>query len=425
MHNETDLERAQIKTIIFRISEVLQLNNPEQWQQRDFENVSSQIAEKTGINLSVSTLKRLCRDQFQHIPQKNTLNALAQFLDYKDWYDYKISNPVQTETTSGQTPVKKSFKPNKKLLYIPVFALIILAMVFLIKNTQPAQSFTDAQFTSRKNVSTGVPNTVIFDYDISMYDFDSAFIQQSWDVRNRAKIAKNEKHSTSVYYYPGYHRAKLLINDQLAKEIPVYITTDKWLSLIQNPKNDVIPVYVDENCIENGQMQMPPEIVESHNIDLSENNHATCFFYVNENFSGDSDNFKFKTRIKNNLNEGALVCQLCEISIYAENGRHFVQLCSPGCIGSLYLKFGSDYISGKNNDLSAFGCDLNNWNELELEVKDKIATVILNGNKIYRTAFENTNGAIKGVAYRFAGSGAIDYVRLSDLNDQLVYSEDF
>ncbi len=230
-------------------------------------------------------------------------------------------------------------------------------MVLIIFNSEPAGSYVDASFSSRINVSKGLPNTVIFDYDISMCDFDSASIQQSWDYRRRAEIKKTEKYSTSVYYYPGYHLAKLIIDNQMVKEVPVYITTDGWLSTIQNPKNQFIPVYVKENCIADGKIYISPEVVKNYNIDMEANNHGTSFYFVNEEIYGDSDNFTFETRIKNNTDEGALVCQLSEISIFAETGRHMIQLCDPGCIGGLYLKFGSDYISGQNNDLSSFGTD--------------------------------------------------------------------
>ncbi len=425
MRNETDRERIYIEIIIQKISDELQLNSPEQWQQRDFENLSLKIEEKTGICLSVSTLKRITKNQFQKIPQKNTLNALAQFAGYKDWYDFKTRQPIETETQEKKKVLKPKLKFPKKVIYIPVAAIVLFLAVLLMLNSQPAQSYSEAKFSSRKNISEGLPNTVIFDYDISMYDFDSAFIQQSWDIRRRAEIRKNEKYSTSVYYYPGYHRAKLLINNQLVKEIPVYITTAGWLQLIQNPANDVIPIYVKESCIANGQIYISPETIKKYNIDLSNNNHSTCFYYVNENFNGDSDNFTFETRLKNNLDEGAAVCQGCEISIFGEFGRHFIQLCNPGCIGRLYLKFGSDYVSGQNNDLSAFGTNLNVWNDVKMEFKNKVVTIFLNGEEIYKTSYQTSNGKIKGVYYSFGGSGAIDFTRLYDGEKKLVYSEDF
>lgn len=425
MQNETDSEKKYIELIVQQIASTLQLGVPDDWQQRDFENLSLQIEEKTGISLSVSTLKRLTKSQFQNIPQKNTLNALAQFLDYKNWYEYKASNPMQI--CSGEAKKKRKIKLNwnKSIFYIAVATLVLLFTLLLIFKSQPAQSYAEAKFSSRKNVGEGVPNTVIFDYDISMYDFDSAFIQQSWDVRRRAEIKKNERYSTSVYYYPGFHRAKLIINDKLVKEIPVYITTAGWLSVIQTPKSDLIPIYVNENCIADGQLYMSPEIVKKYNVDLSENQHFTSFYFVSDDFHGDSDNFTFETRVKNSRDEGGIVCQNVEISIFGENGRHMMQLCDPGCIGQLYLKFGMYYISGKNNDFSMFGTDLNNWNDVKMIFRNKLVTIFLNGVEIYRTSYEDSKGPIKGIFYRFAGSGAVDYAHLYDTDGNLTFSEGF
>ena len=426
MKNETDREKDYIEFVLQQIAAKLQLDSPDCWQQRDYENLSLQIEEKTGISLSVSTLKRLTKSQFQNIPQKNTLNALAQLLDFKNWYDFKISTtlPVAQQNKKSKGPIRK-IKWNKQLFYVPVVVLVIFFTLLFVLKSQPAQSYAEAKFSSRKNVSEGLPNTVIFDYDISMCDFDSAFIQQSWDSRRRAEIKKNERYSTSVYYYPGFHRAKLIINDKLVKEIPVYITTAGWLSVIQTPKNDLIPIYVNESCIANGQMHMSPEIIKKYNVDLSLNNHATSFFFVNEDFYGDSDNFTFETRIKNSIEEGGITCQLCEISIFGESGRHMIQLCDPGCIGQIYLKFGRNYISGRNNDFSSFGTDLNIWNDLKMVFKNKLVTVLLNGEEIYRTSYQESNGPIKGIFYRFVGSGAIDYAHLYNENNELTFSDDF
>lgn len=424
MQNETFRERQYIELIIGKISAKLKLGDPANWQQRDFENLSLLIEEKTGINLSVSTLKRLNKKQFSTVPQKHTLNALAQFLDYKDWYDFKTNNP---HNIVNQPPEKKFRKPRikSKFLIIPAAALVLILIVILVFNSQPVQSYEEVKFSSRKNVAEGVPNTVIFDYNISMYDFDSAFIQQSWDIRRRAEIRKNEKYSTSVYYYPGFHRAKLLINDQLVKEIPVYITTGDWLPLIQNESNNLIPIYVKEDCISNDRIYISPEIVKNYSIDLSENSHYTSFWFVNEQFSGNSDNFIFETRIKNALHEGGTTCQWSEISILGETGRHIIQFSSPGCIGDLYLKFGKQYVSGKNNDLSVFGANLNEWNDVKIEFKNRLAEIYLNGKSIFKTSYDESNGKIKGVFYTFGGSGTIDFAHLYDAENKLVFSDNF
>ncbi|WP_321374562.1 hypothetical protein [uncultured Draconibacterium sp.] len=423
MNNEAEQEKNFVKIIARKIAEKLHVDDPEHLQQRDYENLNLKIEEKTGVNLSVSTLKRITKNQFQRIPQKNTLNALAQFLDYEDWYDFKNNYATAAKTITKKPQL--NFKLPKRVLFIPVAIIAIALFAIILLNSKPAKSYSEVSFTSRTNVSSGVPNTVIFDYDISMYDFDSAFIQQSWDARRRAEIKKNEKYSTSVYYYPGYHRAKIMINDQLVREIPVYITTDGWLSLIQNPENDLIPIYVNEDCIKNGQIYLPPESVKAHHIDLSKNNHSTCFYFVNDDFSGDSDNFGFETQVKNNINEGGQACQVCEISVFGEYGRHVVQLSNPGCIGSIFQKFGPQYAMGTNNDLSAFGTNMDEWNKVKIEISNKMVTILLNDEEIYSTSYEGSNGALKGVSYRFAGSGAVDYTRLYNPNGDLTFSSDF
>lgn len=424
MNDSLQTEKAYINLVINQIISSSQNNKKELWKQRDFESLSNSIEEKTNIILSVSTLKRLWKEEFSNLPQKNTLHALALFLDYKDWYEFKAKNKLVENKTI--IPFKKTIKRFPlKLIYIPATFVVLVIALFLIFKSQPAKSYTEPNFSSRKNVSEGLPNTVIFDYDISKYDFDSAFIQQSWDIRRRAEIQKNEKYSTSVYYYPGYHIAKLLLNDQLVKEIPVYITTTGWLSTIQNPDNELIPIYVRENCVENGQMHITTNQLKNYNIDLDENNHSTSFFYVNENFSGDSENFIFETRIKNSIEDGALVCQKTHIALLCEAGMHFVQFSDRGCIGNLMLGFGRKMVSGKNNDLSAFGTDLNQWNNVKIEVKNKLVSIFLNESEIYKGHFTDDIGQIKGMYYQFGGCGSVDNLVLSNGENQVTFLENF
>ncbi len=68
---------------------------------------------------------------------------------------------------------------------------------------------------------------------------------------------------------------------------------------------------------------------------------------------------------------------------------------------------------------------MDEWNTLKLEIKNKLVTVFLNDLKIYTSSYEGSNGAIKGISYGFAGSGAVDYTRLYNADNELTFSEDF
>lgn len=72
-----------------RVEEKLNWADSSEWKQRDFQNLSELIFESTGVLLSLSTLKRLWKNNTDSIPHPGTLNALAQFLGYKNWVALK------------------------------------------------------------------------------------------------------------------------------------------------------------------------------------------------------------------------------------------------------------------------------------------------------------------------------------------------
>ena len=59
-------------------------------RQRDLEGLADAIEEKSGIKLSLSTLKRLWKEDFDQTPHPSTLQALVSILGYKDWQDFKM-----------------------------------------------------------------------------------------------------------------------------------------------------------------------------------------------------------------------------------------------------------------------------------------------------------------------------------------------
>ena len=62
------------------------------WSMQEFEVLSDRITEKTGIYLSVTTLKRLWgKVKYESKPTITTLNALAKFLDFESWRDFRKS----------------------------------------------------------------------------------------------------------------------------------------------------------------------------------------------------------------------------------------------------------------------------------------------------------------------------------------------
>ena len=134
------------------------------YTQRDLEILSTYIEEKTGVIISLSTLKRLWKDNYKQSPQLATLNALAAVLEYKDWQSFKQANQVSSSPISL----------NAKWMAPVVIAIIVVGVLVIgssreslktekKKNIHEQLKITGpVYFDAQKTVAAGIPNTVIF-----------------------------------------------------------------------------------------------------------------------------------------------------------------------------------------------------------------------------------------------------------------------
>ena len=66
--------------------------NPDNWTYYNFNHLSQDISDTTGINISISSVRRLMgKDKHykeNYTPQFETRNALVRYLGYKNWYEF-------------------------------------------------------------------------------------------------------------------------------------------------------------------------------------------------------------------------------------------------------------------------------------------------------------------------------------------------
>lgn len=113
------------------------------------------------------------------------------------------------------------------------------------------------------------------------------------------------------------------------------------------------------------------------------------------------------------------------MSVLCAKGRIAIPWSVPGCVGKLYLAASEQYLDGQTADLSAFGCDLSEWQHIRLTVKQQQLSVYRNEQLIFQTILEEDAGKVAGIRYRFQGAGSVDYVRLLDENQEIVFQDDF
>jgi hypothetical protein len=425
----SEIELSYLQDCKLLIEEKLKWINSNEWKQRDYLHLIELVENKSGITLSLSTVKRIWKKYPSNIPHISTLDALAQFLDYDDWLHFKQSN--QKIAASKITNTSKRLTIIRPVLFsILIFCLALVSILFLksIRSEAPKSGIVyepvEIEFSCKYSAVSELPNTVIFNYDVSTVEADSFFIQQSWNNFQRDRIQKTKNNLTSVYYYPGYHHAKLIANDSVIKQSVVRIITDNWVPMGRYGYMDEIPVYIGKNdVVNNGVLFVTKNHLNKSQIEIN-NNTLVSYYYINEFKNLSSGDFGFETKVKCDsiFNYS---CPHLTICIIGQDDMNVIPLTSKGCIGNASVKMGDVTVDGKNNDLSLFGCNVYEWQKIALYVKNGIAIVFINDEEVLKVPFNTNVGNIVGFNFNFSGTGLIDYVKLSDTDGKIIYSTEF
>ncbi len=176
-------ERELVKDVITEVFNKNGYTDTGQMTQRDFDYISSEIEKRSGILISGTTIKRLALGDFSRLPQVATLNAIANYFNYKTWQDLKTSGSATTikpeyEIPADVTRESGSRSLKSKLLYFTASLLVVTVIFgFFLFKSRPA-GISDAEkatFSCQKSTRNDMPNTVIFNYDIDQVHADSFY----------------------------------------------------------------------------------------------------------------------------------------------------------------------------------------------------------------------------------------------------------
>lgn len=425
----------QIKKCLASIEKELGWGDSDQWKSSDFELLSEKILNKTGVNLSQSTLKRLWgKVKYESEPQPSTLNALAQYLGFKNFREFekllsekeKAGEP-ETEVKTRNTTVQKTVK--KAIFWLLGVGGLTFIFLFLtgkasmeIGPTISKHDPSSFSFTV-KSVSDKVPNTVIFDFDVSNANSDTLFIQQSWDKTKRIAINKSQNQATCVYYLPGFFRAKLIVDDQIVQEKDLLISSKGWLPLlIKEP----IPVYfTKEEALSNGSFGLKESDLLAKNIPLQPDLPIVGYYLV-QNFSNlDPENFFLETNFRNTFSSGSGACQFSQVMVMFEKSAISIPFSASGCSSELNVFMGGNMIKGKEKDLSKLGVDFTNWVNLKIKVKGRNVQLYTDDQLALDSEVQDQLGEVIGLAFHFEGVGEVDFVKIENGNGKLILDEKF
>ncbi|MEM1325970.1 MAG: hypothetical protein AAGI23_08460 [Bacteroidota bacterium] len=419
------MEKQLIETCKTQIQQRYFPNQPD-LAQRDFLYLTELMEERSGILVSLSTLKRIWKGNYARLPQMQTLNALVSILDYESWNEYKLA-----QHENGLTLPRKAQKKSWAPIILTAIGLSIVIFgggyytylwyIFRESNTFhiPDESI---HFSANKTVTSGVPNTVIFSYDLSKAKADSFSIQRTWNPAHRTLIDPKNNHFTEIYYYPGIHKAKLMANDSVIRETEISIQSEGWLAILDDMEN-ATPTYLplDENAI--GKLSVSTETYKKVKLDDIENYYLS-YFLIQPFDSIQHEHYELKTKFR--ITEDTdNICPFAQLRVVDETDVSFVTLVQKGCEANANLKLDGTYQSGRDNDLSALGVDLSEWQELRIVNSEGKTNVFINEEKVFSSSIPTNGGHITGLIFTFNTPGEVDQVQLKDLESGAHFLEGF
>ncbi|WP_374166085.1 hypothetical protein [Arcticibacter sp. MXS-1] len=405
------------------------------WIDYNFRNLSEQIFDASKVSISVRTLKRIFRQETDsntfYEPQIATKNALAVFLEYKDWAEFvRVNFPRSTGTEQDESELREedgvplqvhnapqqlsppSRPKNRSLLLIPALLVLFLVFGILFWGQQKAP----LKFTS-KNI---IADNYAFGYDLSGMSYNTATVDLDHAIY---KALLNKKGEFSYpFKLPDYYKVKLIVDGETVARRDIHILSKGWVSVVeQNHKERLIS---DRSLHHRNQLlHLPAEELAKIKIDTTDE--YWLDFRNIRNFDIDGDNLLLEIDVKNDQSGGGQDCFDTSIEYMGVSGTGRVKLVRPGCANFAVFEFGEVRFNGNFHDLSPFGIDLSKWNTVKIKVENKRVRVYLNNRLAYKNSYKEPIGQVRGFKIKFKGSGSMDNIRVFNSDKRLVYRDNF
>ncbi len=383
-------------------------------RQRDFNFLSDEIESKTGVLISLSTLKRIWREQrSDYLPHPATLDALAALIDQGNWQRYK-QQQIRASTIGTPSRFKRQFLP----WALGVIGLFLALAIYLSLGPKPPPGVKikgEISFSADKSVGSGVPNTVIFSYDLSQVEADSFFIQQSWNPRFKLPIDPQKEHLTTLYYRPGYHRAKLIANDSVIATQDFHLQTQGWLSFITaySLEDRIIPLALPSD----GRLaaELSDSLTRTWPSSLAKEVLAYHLRWVTDFALASPKSYHLHFQTKTLPGKHPL-CDQLTLLLHGEPKVALISIAEKGCIGSLDLILPGKVLRGRDHDFSSFGVEkLTQWHTWDLTVKDDRLSIAINNELAWEGQLPQSLGELKGIGFRSGGPFEVRDVSIASM----------
>ncbi|WP_316826351.1 hypothetical protein [Pedobacter miscanthi] len=392
-----------------------------EWKNSDYIKLSGLLYRKTKVHLSENTLKRVfgkLKKPTRYYPQKATRDALAQFIGFRDWYEFELLHPLTEKADLTATPVKVDSKPketsNKKKNYI-YFALsvIIMTVIGICFFINHKDEVINVKLTCL-NPEGKSPHSAIFKLKVNgkltddRANFTVDFADNKPKRSNFSDTIVNHYYETPGRYFPILYYKNTIIDTAY-----VYLKSKGW-DIIATMQHDTTRVYP---ILRKHTNTLDSHVTTSALLDAGIDTSKTFFVsFANVKPTHISaDNFEFYADITTSAERPGVRCSQVDIVVFGENDSHYLSIIKPECTAWVSYKFSEIAKSGAKDDLRKFGDDLTGGGRVKLRIENQHVIVFIDNKEIFKTKYHTPIGKLMGFKIVFAGIGSFKNFNLSDL----------
>lgn len=408
---------SQLAILCAEIEAYLNWGSPAGWQGGDFRRLSEQILEKTGVSLSESTLRRIFgKVPYPHLPSETTLDTLAAFAGHAGWRAFKQQLASADGGKANAAKARVRARRNIVVSFL-IIGVLVVCFSFYWRHKPAPIDLASCSF-SGKPMTGSIPNSVIFTYHVPAGSDTPVFIQQSWDPGSRFQVPAGGSTYSSVYYRPGYFKAKLMVGDSIVKEYPLVIPTEGWRGLI---RHSPIPVYLERNEFQTDSMiALGADQLSAHHIDPEPETPFVEFYNVGNFQPVDLREIRFSALIRSNFYKGSGACMMAHAILITDGVPITFALSAKGCVATLRFYNGTSLVDAQTTDLSGFGADLHQWVSIGCRTALGRLVMLVDQKVVYSCALPSPATHVLGIGFGFDGGGAVRDVSLSE-EDKMVF----
>ncbi len=193
-----------------------------------------------------------------------------------------------------------------------------------------------------------------------------------------------------------------------------YAQNSAWRGFVSYPSGFIEANEMVCDIIKDGQLRIAPNLSEQAD-------YVSNFTYQDTVCL--SRNFSLELRLKNNSAIGGLSDFDNQINLFSNGLKTTVALtCSATSQANTLIRIGDSLMVTNKSYLVVNPID---WHIVKLRFVDNIFQLFIDGNEVYKSPYTRRICNLDIMKYAIKGGGAIDWIKIYDNNDAVIWQEEF